>query len=489
MARIPKTAPRKPYPHLEGSATAKPLPSFTALDWLAWHDALWVEEWRCFVVRAEGDHCHRLLPPEKLAKKMARWAVRKFPALRVTSSFCRDMAWNAAALAEPSHQIDPPVRHAAFTDCVLDLYTLEKLPIGSHPTVIGFDLALADVEKAEGPMWDEYLETVFVDSEGNHDPALLASFHEAAGTLLLASRAVSCAVFLYGPTAANGKSTMLDVLTGTLGRHLCSAMSIASLTDNRFALSNLIAKLFNFCGEIGSRYAKHDTFKSVVTGDLVSAEFKFGETLDYVPHVRLWFAVNAIPTWDGVDAGLIRRMRAFRFGASFKGKQEGRAAARIVKNERAAVLRWLLDGARKLRDNGYAFSDEADAAIGPMMEEFERESSAVRRFVTERGWRHDQDTVPVKTADIYADYRRWCDDAGSKPSNDNNFMTEFRRVTGCGDTFDHRHDVIEKGVTMRKMLKSLRMTRTEKPEPCRNCADTSVVCTEHGMGQAGMPNF
>lgn len=452
---------RKEYKSIAGGKDVKPMPSTLAKDWLANHDALYVEEWKCFVVRDGGRNHYRVVRDVQLSRVISRWADRKFPSLRVTKSYCADAVWSAASLTHPSHVISPPTKHAAFDDCLLDLYAMEPVPSESAPTVIGFGFPFSEVMAAEGKMWHEYLRSTFVFEDGvTHDPALARSFQETAGTLLLASRAVSCAVFLYGPTAGNGKSTMLDVLRGILPRELTSALSIPSLVDNRFASSHLLGKKFNFCGEIGTKYAKSDLFKSIVTGDLIPAEYKHGENFEYVPEAAMWFAVNSIPTWEGIDDGLMRRMRMYPFRADFKGK--GRRidglASKIVEREPKAVLRWMIEGARRLRDNGYAFSEEADEAIRPSMESLERESSAVLRFVADRGYRHSP-VASVPTADVFRDYLDWCDEVRCKTMNENNFRNDFRRVTRCGAPFDDRHRVVEGGKVSDKVLKSFAVTK------------------------------
>lgn len=438
----------------------KPSPAALAKDWLNGHDALWVTEWSCFVVRFPGDVAYRLLDGEKFARALSQWCDLHFPAQRMTQAYCKDAAWCASSLVRPVHVTDQvPTKHAAFTDCLLDLYTMEPVPLGTAPTVIGFDASLEAVLSAESPLWDEYLRTAFVEDDGvTASPALVASFRETCGTLLLASRSVSCAVFLYGPTAGNGKSTCLDVFRGVFGKEMTSALSLSSIVDNRFASAHLLGKLFNFCGEVGTKYARHDLFKSIVTGDLIPAERKFGSNFEFVPEVRMFFAVNSVPTFEGMDNGLMRRMRMYPMRADFRGRKgKDGLAKRIVREERNGVLRWVIEGARALRDNSYAFTDGANEAIAQTMERFERESSAVMRFVADRGWRHMPSAAPVAVATVFADYVRWCEEVKCKVPNENTFTAEFIRVTRCGERFDHRHPVTENGVVRRANLKSLRV--------------------------------
>lgn len=491
----PIHAARREYPKLARGRDVKPSPAALAKDWLHHHDALWVEEWSCFVLRRKGEPAYRVIDGERFARALSRWCDLHFPAQRVTQAFCRDAAWCAASLAHPSHVLDEaPTRHAAFADCLLDLYTMEPVPLGTAPTVIGFDSSLADVMAAKSPMWDEYLRTAFVADDGvTESPALVASFRETCGTLLLSSRAVSCAVFLYGPTAGNGKSTCLDVFRGVFGKEMTSALSLSSIVENRFASAHLLGKLFNFCGEVGTKYARHDLFKSIVTGDLIPAERKFGSSFEFVPEVRMFFAVNSVPTFEGMDNGLMRRMRMYPMRADFRGRKgKDGLAKRIVREERDGVLRWVIGGARALRDNGYAFSDAANAAIAETMERFERESSAVMRFVADRGWRHMPSCEPVPVARVFADYVRWCEEVKCKVANENTFAAEFVRVTRCGERFDHRHAVTENGVVRRAVLKSLRVAvvdvhPTETPTlplpvtDCAGCLEGRGVCMAHGF--------
>ena len=76
--------------------------------------------------------------------------------------------------------------------------------------------------------------------------------HEIAGLCLYSGNPMRKA-FMFLGAGRNGKSTVLNLIRALLGKGNCSAVSIQTLSENRFAPADLFGKLANIAGDMDRR--------------------------------------------------------------------------------------------------------------------------------------------------------------------------------------------------------------------------------------------
>lgn len=112
--------------------------------------------------------------------------------------------------------------------------------------------------------------------------------------------------FMLVGNGANGKSTLLKVMTKFLGRKLVGNEDLGLLNDvGGFYLANIYGKWANFGNDLPKKMLKETSnFKSLTTGDRITAHKKFvQEEFNFISRAKLWFACNQIPgTADDSDA-------------------------------------------------------------------------------------------------------------------------------------------------------------------------------------------
>ncbi len=256
----------------------------------------------------------------------------------------------------------------------------------------------------------QFLNEVLIDAETKEsDQELINLVQEMFGYALLDNNKAETAFFLYG-SGANGKSVLLAILRSLFPPHLVSSSSLESLTTNRFRLASLVGKKINIVNEEESKYLKSDVFKNLVTGEPITCERKFEKEFEVVPIIKLIFATNSIPSFDGVDKAIRRRIKIIPFNASFEGQARNPHLIDELKAENPSILLWALEGAKRLIDNNYVFSKSSLA--NESMGEFESsQSSAIEFFVESYEITSNPDDM-LKKADIYKDYRDWTLQAG-----------------------------------------------------------------------------
>jgi len=230
------------------------------------------------------------------------------------------------------------------------------------------------------PQFQQFLDTTIVDAKENKDEELQTLVQEMFGYYLINNLKGATVFFLVGQ-GANGKSVMISVIEEMIGIKAISSMSIQTLTTNRFAPSNLIGKKLNVCNEEESKYLKADKFKAMVTGDSIDAERKFGASFSFKPKAKFLFATNEMPTFDGLNIGIKRRIKIIPFHKIFTDEEQDKDLTEKLLTEIGGVIGWAIIGAQRFVSNGYRFSNSkvADNAKA----EFEDSVSSALAFFNE----------------------------------------------------------------------------------------------------------
>jgi phage/plasmid-associated DNA primase len=128
------------------------------------------------------------------------------------------------------------------------------------------------------------------------------------GYCLLNDCRYQVSVMLYGHDGANGKGTLLDLVTTFLGVDNCSHRSLQSIDNNRFAVADLFGKMANTYADLKStKLSETGNYKMLVTGDWITGEFKNKNAFKFRNKAKLWFSANEIPESDDKTDAFCRR--------------------------------------------------------------------------------------------------------------------------------------------------------------------------------------
>lgn len=96
-------------------------------------------------------------------------------------------------------------------------------------------------------------------------------------------------------------------------------MDIGEL-DEGFSVAALAGKLANIRDDISDEFLQRRsiaTFKKIVTGDRIKAEFKGENPFEFAPYAKLLFSANDIPRTKDKTGAVLRRMVIIPFNAVF----------------------------------------------------------------------------------------------------------------------------------------------------------------------------
>ncbi len=284
------------------------------------------------------------------------------------------------------------------------------------PTALPFAFA-ADAPKPE--RWLAFLGQLWPD-----DPASIACLQEWMGYLLTPDTRQQKILFLLGPKRA-GKGVITRMITALVGEENRAGPTLGSLTTN-FGLSALLGKTVatisdaRLSGRADSAVVV-ERLLSISGEDALSVDRKHREPITARLSARFVIASNELPRLGDASGALAGRLILLRFTRTFFNTEDS-DFERKLQPELPGILLWALDGLRRLRARGRFVQPESG---GKLVREMEDLGSPVGAFVREKCVIESGASVPVP--ELYAEYRRWCEQHGRKDiQNEENFGRDLR---------------------------------------------------------------
>lgn len=207
---------------------------------------------------------------------------------------------------------------------------------------------------------------------------------------------------------ANGKSTLLELITRFLGKANVANVPLQDLDSNRFASSYLYGKLANIYADLPTKALNYTgKFKMLTGGDTIIGERKFRDGFSFSNHAKLIFSCNKVPEgYDGTTA-FYRRWIMVNFPNVFtENKADKHLLEKLaIDEELSGLLNLALQGLKRLLGNG-EFSNHL--SIDRTTEIYERMSSPLLAFIQDcvmqdaEGW--------IAKDEFYTIYVRYCQD-------------------------------------------------------------------------------
>lgn len=205
-------------------------------------------------------------------------------------------------------------------------------------------------EPPEGSLLAKLLGGAFLgDPEANEKVTLLAEVCGAAALGYATHLIQPKAVILYGQTAENGKSQILDLARGLLPANAICSVPAARMGDERHVIG-LVGKLLNATDELSSAAVASDTFKSIVTGEPIEGRDVYKSRIEFRSIAQNLFATNNLPAFQGgIDRGVQRRLLVIPFNRTIpKEERIENIGQRIAGEEADLLLAWVVAGAARL---------------------------------------------------------------------------------------------------------------------------------------------
>ena len=262
-----------------------------------------------------------------------------------------------------------------------------------------------------------------------NDKEIVSLLEECIGYCFYRRNQLGKAFFLTGDKS-NGKSTFLSMLGNLLGEKNTSSLDIGEL-DERFSVAGLAGKLANIGDDISDEFLQGRsiaTFKKIVTGDRIKAEFKGENPFEFAPYVKLLFSANDIPRTKDKTGAVLRRMVIIPFNAVFSKNDPDYDPFIAYKLKDKSVMEYLgrvgIEGLKRvLENNGFSESGKVSSALN----EYEIENNPILSFLEEVS---ESEIENQLTNEVYSRYRVFCMENNSHPISKASFSKELNRRCG-----------------------------------------------------------
>lgn len=260
---------------------------------------------------------------------------------------------------------------------VVDLRTGElsaHAPEGWHTKQTG----VAYDAHAEAPRWAAFLRRTF---GGDRD--MVSYMQRLAGYTAIGEVTHHVLPFLFGG-GSNGKSVFMEVLAGTLGDYAISAPAnflLAGRDRHETEIARLHGARLVVCSEVnqGSKFDEAKV-KLLTGGDTLTGRYMRADFFDFTPSHSLFLMGNHKPEVEGGGTSFWRRLQVipFRFTVPEHERVEGLQST-LIEEEGAAILKWIVDGARTVIETGL----NAPESVRTATAEYAEQEDALARFLSE----------------------------------------------------------------------------------------------------------
>ncbi len=304
--------------------------------------------------------------------------------------------------------------------------------------------------QAPCPTWERFLWRIMGGSQEKDSPdmsageleqrhasderakRLICFLQRAIGYALTGDTQEQCLFLLHG-SGSNGKSTFLEVLQALLGDYAQSTPSASLLAKDRHdQIPNDIARLRGArlvtAVEIGEGKRLNEELVKRLTGqDTLTARFLHGEFFDFQATFKLFVACNHLPQIRGQELAIWRRIKLIPFTVTIPEHEQDKELPAKLRAELPGILRWAVHGCLDWQREGLGTPQEVRAAT----DDYRTSMDVLGEFLTECCVIADY--ARIKAGDLYAAYKKWCEDNGEQPLVQRNFGLQ---LTERG--FEHR---------------------------------------------------
>jgi putative DNA primase/helicase len=281
---------------------------------------------------------------------------------------------------------------------------------------------------ARCPAWCRFLEAVFPTDEGVADDELITFMQRLLGRCLTGDVSEQFLPIFWG-SGANGKSTLVNTVLGTLGGdYAMKANADLLMTSRGERHPTEVAQLFGMRLVVASETSEGRKLNEALVKDLTGGEPLRARRMredfwEFPPTHKVILLTNHKPRIVGTDEAIWRRLRLVPFTATFwdpadpgknaaelpaDQKQDKQLGAKLAA-EREGILAWLVRGCMDWQRDGMTLPDKVRAAT----RDYRAEEDTLARWIAECCVTGDT-SYRCRSQVLYGNYRGWCERAGEE---------------------------------------------------------------------------
>jgi P4 family phage/plasmid primase-like protien len=289
--------------------------------------------------------------------------------------------------------------------------------------------------ESDAPRFKQFLNEIFNNDSDSQEKINVVL--EMMGYSLMSTNRHERFIILIGE-GANGKSVLMNIMAELLGKDNICAVQPSKL-ENTFQRAHLDGKLANIITEVAVGAKIPDAqLKSIVSGELTTAEHKGKDPFDFKPIATCWFGTNHMPHTSDFSQALFRRAIIVSFNNQFSGASQDSSLTEKLKLELPGILNLALAAGARILDSGEISTCESSESA---KREWRHSSDQVSQFIDAKCICTPGEKTAIST--LFSTYFQWAQQEGIKYTlTQTNFGKRLERfgypkVRGTGGTW-HR---------------------------------------------------
>lgn len=234
---------------------------------------------------------------------------------------------------------------------------------------------------------------------------------------------------------SNGKSVIQNTVCGVLGHQYVTSKSVGSLCargiDGEESVALINGKRLNYCTEmeVTDFYRKSARLKAIISGERVSARYRYERGFDADNIPLLMANANQLPVFNDHDDALMRRIYVIPFDVIIPVEKQNKTLNLELEAEYPAILNWILEGREKLIENNYRLPE--DLYLKKILAVGETDYNLALKYMDSNGWHAKIDGVDIiprhwiKLSVLYNGFVRWCELNDVQPMSKTLFSKEL----------------------------------------------------------------
>lgn len=149
--------------------------------------------------------------------------------------------------------------------------------------------------------------------------------------------------------------------------------------SEKFGIEGIVGMTLNIANEneVGN-IKSTENLKAIISGDSINISRKFKKAINYKPTVKLVFLLNTLPDTLDNTHGYYRKILIVPFNRVFKQEEMDKNLKDKVSEELSGILNWAIEGAKRLMNNDYKFTE--CEAIKKAIKAYKEEQNPVEAF-------------------------------------------------------------------------------------------------------------
>lgn len=220
-----------------------------------------------------------------------------------------------------------------------------------------------------------------------------------------------------------GKSVILHVFEKMIGKEFICNIPLEKIS-NRFSTSTLSKKRVNLCAELAAKPLKDiETFKLIVGGDTISAEFKGKDIFEFDNRCKLLFASNVLPPIksEDVSTAFVNRITLLRFPHAIPENEKNYDLAELMEEEIDIIFSLSVMALQKLIERKFKFTTPKDSA--QLLADYAFQQTNIDVFVKEKC--EIKDGNRIHSYALYDAYTKFCEENLVRPISANVFSSKI----------------------------------------------------------------